>query len=649
MAKQKETPYGAWKSPVSAKSLVQDTVRLRQTHIDANHIYWEERRPSEEGRHLLVKYKKSGQIVDLTPTDFNVRSRAHEYGGGAFTIHQGIVYFSNDSDGRIYKQQSDGQPEALSVPGAYRYADPVFDKKRDKLFLVMEDHSGDGEEENCIASLSVDQLNSPEKIVRGHDFYSNPTISPNGAQIAWLAWNHPNMPWDGSELWLADLSNEGAVLNQRLVVGGASESVFQPQWSPDGILYFISDRTGWWNIYKFQNERVICLKEMKAEFGLPQWVFGMSTYAFASAEKIVCTFCEQGKWKLALLSTINSKFQALDLPFTHFDNVRACNEFALFFAGSGKTSESVVQLNLDKNDYKVLFKSSNVSFPLSLISAPEAIEFETMDGKTAHAYYYAPHNPDYTAPAAELPPLIVKSHGGPTGATECTLDLQKQFWTSRGVGILDVNYGGSTGYGREYRERLDGKWGVVDVEDCIHAARHLISQKRCDPSRIAIAGGSAGGYTTLAALTFHDFFKAGASYYGICDLEAMAKDTHKFESHYFDRLIAPYPEGKELYRERSPIHATAQLSCPVILMQGLEDKIVLPNQAEMMFKALREKGIPAAYLAFEGEQHGFRKAHNIIRSVEAELFFYAKVFRFALQDEIKPVKIENLNDDQNAA
>ncbi|MCG8605533.1 S9 family peptidase, partial [bacterium] len=429
------------------------------------------------------------------------------------------------------------------------------------------------------------------------------------------------------------------------IVGGDTESIFQPQWSPDGVLYFVSDRTGWWNLYRWQYGQIEAVTDKRAEFGLPLWMFGFSTYAFESEEQIVCTYFENGSWHLALLDVGSGHLRQFDLAYSEIEEVRAVPGQAVFKAGAPDQPDSILKLDLASEKVEVLRKAVSVIPGDGYLSKPQAIEFPTEDGLSSHGYFYPPLNQDFSANQGERPPLIVKSHGGPTGSTSTTLDLRIQFWTSRGIAILDVNYGGSTGYGREYRLRLDGKWGITDVNDCINGAEYLVDKGLVDPERIAIAGGSAGGYTTLAALTFRNFFKAGASYYGVSDLETLAKDTHKFESRYLDRLIGPYPERKDLYDARSPLHHTEKLACPLILLQGTEDKVVPPNQAEAMFDAVKRKGLPVAYVLFEGEQHGFRRAENIKRSLEAELYFYSKIFGFEQPDTIEPVEIHNLDED----
>jgi dipeptidyl aminopeptidase/acylaminoacyl peptidase len=426
------------------------------------------------------------------------------------------------------------------------------------------------------------------------------------------------------------------------VGGGVSESIFQPEWSPDGILHFVSDRTGWWNLYRWRAGRIEPLGAKAAEFGQPQWVFGMSTYAFISPSRIICAYTEQGRWHLASLATDTQQFDVIETPYTDISGLHATAERVVFTAGSPSQATAIVQFDPHTQALTTLRRAHHLDLDPGYIASPEPIEFPTSKGRTAYALFYAPTSTDYTAPAAERPPLIVKSHGGPTSAASTALNLGVQYWTSRGFAVLDVNYGGSSGYGRAYRQRLNGQWGIVDVEDCINGARYLVERGDVDVDRLAITGGSAGGYTTLCALTFHDTFSAGASRYGVSDLEALARETHKFESRYLDSLVGPYPKCQALYRARSPIHFTDRLSCPLILFQGLEDQVVPPNQAEMMAQALRDKGLPVAYVPFEGEQHGFRRAENIARALEGELYFYSRVFHFDLGEEVEAVAIENL-------
>jgi dipeptidyl aminopeptidase/acylaminoacyl peptidase len=578
-----------------------------------------------------------------------VRTRAHEYGGGACLVADGIAYVSNFTDQRLHRVVTQGQPQGLPQPITpavdLRYADAVLDRRRHKLIAVREDHTVTGEAVNTIVSVdSEGDEQGGNVLVSGNTFYSHPRLSPDGARLAWLTWNHPNMPWDGTELWVGMLDDAGNVTRAEKVAGGLDESICQPEWSPDGVLHFISDRTGWWNLYRWRNGSIEALCPMEAEFGEPQWVFGQSTYAFASAQRLVCKYVQNGETRLATLDTQTLKLTPITTLYTEIAQVRARDKSgqAVFIGGSAIKPLVIVQLDLSTGRSVELYHSRELTIDSGYLSVPQAIEFPTTQGLTAHAFYYPPKNRDHTAPMSERPPLIVESHGGPTGSTSTAFDMRKQYWTSRGFAVVDVNYGGSTGYGTAYRQRLNGRWGVVDIDDCVNAARYLVERDLADGNRLCIHGGSAGGYTTLAALTFRDTFKAGASYYGISDLEVLAKDTHKFESRYLDSMIGPYPERRDLYIARSPVHFTDKLNCPLILFQGLEDAVVPPNQAELMFEAVKKKGLPVAYVPFEGEQHGFRQAKNIKRCLEAELYFYSKVFGFALADEIEPVQIENL-------
>ena len=645
MTEPKVAPYGSWKSPVTSGLIASESIGLGQIELDGDDIYWVETRPTEGGRNVVVRRTPSGRTTDVTPPPFNVRTRVHEYGGGSFVVSDGVVYFSNFADQRLYRQPPDGQPRPLTPEGDLRYADGVIDRRRGRMVCVREDHTIAGREAvNVLVSLDLRTGGSGEVLMSGNDFYSSPRLSPDGARLAWLTWNHPNMPWDGTELWTGEIEPEGSMGKAQLVAGGTDESIFQPEWSPDGVLYFVSDRTGWWNLYRWRHGRIEPLHEMEAEFGIPQWAFGVRAYGFASARRIICTYNQRGTWYIEDLDTESGEFQTVPTPFTEItrSGVRVSSERVVFGAGSSSMPASLMHHDLSTGQTEALRRTIDVAIDEGYLSKPQAIEFPTEGGLTAHAFFYPPKNRDHFAPAGENPPLLVVSHGGPTGATSTALSLQIQYWTSRGIAVLDVNYGGSTGYGTAYRRRLNGQWGIVDVDDCVNGARYLVERGQVDGDRLAIKGGSAGGYTTLCALTFRDVFKAGTSYYGVSDLEALAKETHKFESRYLDTIVGPYPDRRDLYVKRSPIHHTDRLSCPVILFQGLEDKVVPPNQAEMMLKALRQKGLPVAYVPFEGEQHGFRRAENIKRALDAELYFYSRIFGFELADPVEPVPIENL-------
>ncbi len=637
-------PYGEWPSPVTSEAVASSGISIGQIGVDGADICWVERRPADAGRCVLVRRAADGSIDDVTAAPWDVRTRAHEYGGGDFLAHDEVVYFSQDDDQRLYRLEQDGPPVAITPPGSCRYADAAFDSARGRIICVREDHSRDGEPETRLVSIDARALGDPILFPCEHDFVSSPRVSRCGDRLAWLTWNHPNMPWDGTTLWVADLDADGQPTKARRVAGRAEESVFQPEWSPSGDLYFVSDRTGWWNLYRHRAGADEHLLAMDAEFGRPQWVFGMSTYAVVSDTEIVCSYTRDGRWTLLRLNVDSRRRHEIDVPYTQIAGLRVGDGFVVFRGASPSQADGLVVLDLATETSQVV-RASRADAPApGMVSAPEAIRFPTEGGKEAHAYFYAPKSADYEAPEGETPPLIVIIHGGPTSATTDTYSPSVQYWTTRGYAVLDVNYGGSTGYGREYRERLRDAWGIVDVDDCVNGARHMADIGRADGDRLIIRGGSAGGYTTLAALTFRDVFRVGCSRYGISDLAALAHDTHKFEARYLDRLIGPYPEAEDIYAERSPIHSADRLSCPVIFLQGLDDKVVSPNQAECMVDILREKDIPVAYVAFEGEGHGFRRAENIAAALDAEQYFYARVLGFEAADDIAPTPIDNLRD-----
>ncbi len=634
-------PYGSWKSPITAERLAQGSVGLGQIVLDGGDIYWSELRPAESGRQVIVRFR-DGVMQDMTPAGFSARTRAHEYGGGAFTVADGVVYFSNDSDQRLYRQVDGVVLAPITAVAGRRYADIIVDPRCRRLIGVCEDHAAGGEPVNTLISIDLTAPHEIRTLAAGNDFYAAPRLSPDGARLAWLSWNHPEMPWDGTELWLADIGADGSLKNQRRVAGSRDESIFQPMFAPDGMLYFVSDRSGWWNLYRWIDGRIEALAPMPAEFGLPQWVFGMSTCAFLSARRMACAFQSEGSWHVAVLDVDRRHLDRIETPFTDIGALTACAGKAVFIGASPILAPAVVQCDPARGSHEILRRPMLDAPEAAYLSVPQALDYPAADGTTAHAFYYPPKNPDFMGPADAKPPLLVLSHGGPTAATSSALNLRIQFWTSRGFAVLDVNYRGSTGYGRDYRRRLEGHWGVADVEDCIAGARHLVARGLADAARLAIRGGSAGGYTTLCALTFHHVFRAGAVYYGVSDLETLATDTHKFEARYLDRLIGPYPQDRERYRERSPIHHVDRMSCPAIFFQGLEDKVVPPDQTEKMVTALRARGIPVAYVPLAGEAHGFRRAANIRRTLEAELYFYSRLFGFTPADAVEPVAIENL-------
>ena len=642
MTDQLTALYGSWRSPITAELLAESTVHLGEVRVDGDAVYWIETRPSEQGRSVVVRWTAAEGARDVTPSGFSARTRAHEYGGGSYWVDGDTVYFANFPDQILYRQVI-GQAPAPLTPAGYRYADGIVDRRRGRIICVREDHTVAGREaENTLVANDSVAGGPGEVIASGHDFYSSPALSPDGTQLCWLAWRHPNMPWTATELWLADVTPGGEVVNARCIEGASGgDAIFQPAWSPDGQLIFVSDRTDWWNLYRWQPEGAQPLAPLAAEFGLPQWIFGRSTYAFVSAQELVCAFVSDGVASLAVLNLTTRRLGAALWQGAAVDGVCVSDGHVVFVGGKPDAMAAVCRIDLASGAVEELRQSSTLTVDPGFLSVPEVIDFPTTGGQTSHAFYYPPQNHLYRAPEGERPPLVVFSHGGPTGATTSTLSLSVQYWTSRGCGVLDVNYRGSTGYGRAYREMLYGQWGIVDVDDCVAGARFLADAGRVDGRRLAIRGGSAGGYTTLMTLVSGTEFAAGASYFGVSDVEALALETHKFESRYMDWLVGPYPAQRDLYLERSPITHADRLASPVIFFQGLDDKIVLPNQAEMMVESLTRKGIPVAYIAYEGEGHGFRRGENIVNSLHAELAFYGLVLGFDPADELPEIEIVN--------
>ena len=643
----RERPYGTWQSPISTQMVAARQVWLEESQLHAGIARWIEVRPAEEGRYVVVGSDGSSEPRDLIPEGFSARTKVHEYGGGSYWTHGDVLFFTNFQDQRIYRIDEGGEPAAITqeTDGRYRYADGRVTPDGATVICVRERHEADDVTNELIA-LPADGSGAAAVVVGGRDFFSSPRISPDGSQLAWLAWDLPWMPWDGCELWTADLQEGGSIQDARLVAGAMDhEAIFQPEWSPSGDLHFVSDRTGWWNLYRQDGSEARALHPMEAEFGWPQWVFGEASYGFLPDGRIACVYGQGGVQHVGLLDPGSGELVDLDLPYTAIGrpSMSVEGDRILFVGASPTLLASVVQLDFSTRAVEVLRTGSDLRIDTGYLSVPRAIEFPTEGGLTAHAHFYPPANRDFTGPPGEAPPLIVMSHGGPTSEATAELDLQSQFFTSRGFGVVDVNYGGSTGYGREFRRRLIGNWGVVDTADCINAAKYLVARGEADGSRLLIRGGSAGGYTTLCALTFHDDFAAGASYYGISDLEPFATgQTHKFERRYEHTLVGPFPEAIEVYRARSPIHFVDRISCPMILLQGDQDEVVPPSQAEVMVAALKDKGLPYSYLLFEGEQHGFRKSGNIATALEAEISFYAQILGFELASGIPKIQIENL-------
>jgi dipeptidyl aminopeptidase/acylaminoacyl peptidase len=630
-------------------------VRLSAPWIEDGVVWWLEARASEAGRVVLVWVEAAAAApMDAVPAGFNVRTSVHEYGGGAYCIHRGVAFCSNFDDQRLYRVEPGTEPVAITpdVPDRrHRYADGRVTPDGLLWLGVRERHAESDRVRdvvNELVAVPTDGSSEPRVVVSGRDFYSNPRISSDGSRICFLAWNLPWMPWDGCELHVADLAPDGTVANVEHVAGSdGAESIWQPEWSPAGDLVFASDRSGWWNLERVRDGRRSPLHPAAAEFGYPAWVFGASSFAFLGDGRLVCGFERGGFTQFGVLDVESGELEELDIGLDAWRTPYLCAEErqALVVAGSPTTPTQLARVDVDTGAVETVRRSMGTELSDAYLSVPVSIEFPTERGLTAHALFYPPTNPEYEAPEGELPPLIVESHGGPTDSANPTYSLGVQFWTSRGFACVDVDYGGSTGYGRAYRERLNGQWGVVDLQDCVNAARSLVDQGKADPNRLLITGGSAGGYTTICALTFTDAFAAGATYFGIADLEQFGGgETHKFELQYEHTLVGPYPERADLYKERSPIHFTDRISTPMLVLQGADDRVVPPSQAELIVGALEERRIPHAYLLYEGEGHGFRKAENLIGSLEAELSFYAQVLGFEPAGAIPTLRIENLSE-----
>ena len=634
-------PYGSWCSPISSEMITAESISLDQVTIFDNRIFWLERRPAEAGRNVIVSYQ-DGQVTDLLPPPFNARSRVHEYGGGVYCVGEHGIYFINDADQGIYWLRPGKAPSLVLQSDSLRFADLHYDPLRHRLLCICEDHShGASEPANSLVAIDI-AGGKLHALHQGYDFYASPRLNHENTQLVWLCWNHPDMPWDGTELWLADIDQQGVLHQGRRIAGGSETSIFQPEWSPDDELFFVSDASGWWNLYHHQDNTVTIVVPDESEFGVPQWVFAQSTYAFIDSNTIICSHIKNGVGMLSLLELDKHQLSPLTDEWNTYASVTSRNGYVCFIAASEYQFPQLLKYDPRNRKHETIAASCRTEIDQDYISIGTHTSITTRHGDAIDAIVYLPVNKDTRAPADELPPLIVIGHGGPTGMADASLDLRKQYWTSRGFAIADVNYSGSTGFGRDYRKRLMLNWGLRDVDDVCDVAQFLADKGKVDKKRMIIKGSSAGGYTVLAALTFHNTFSCGTSYYGISDLETLATDTHKFESRYMDKLIGEYPVHKQRYRDRSPINHVEQLDCPVIFFQGLEDKVVPPSQAKMMVEALKHKGIAVSYITFENEQHGFRNADTIKAALDAELYFYARVFDFETADKLEPVTIENL-------
>ena len=635
-------PYGSWPSVIGAASVVEGSRGLGSLSYDNGSLYWLESRPEEGGRTTIMRWKEGGEPQEILPAPWYARSRVQEYGGGAVLVSDGVLWFSNFADQRLYRLVPGEKPVAITPEADLRFAGCVMDQTRNRLICIREDHRVLGEAHNTLVALPLEGMSEGEVLFDDSDFVSAVKLSHDGSRIAFTSWRHPNMPWDNTSLWSAGFDARGQFTGLTLHNEGESESVINPQWSAKAQLYAISDRDNWWKIYKVEGQEFTPINSGldQVEIGGPDWAIGQDFYHLLANGNMLVQVMKGGVEYAAILDPVQESTKALSLESASITDILPVGDRLYIINAATDHPSELLATNMAGKIQSVIRTSSDFALDPAWVPKYQLVSFPSGRGATAHGIYFPPTNPDVSAPVGETPPLIVSVHGGPTGVTTPAFKLSHLYWTSRGFAVLDLNYRGSTGFGRKYRRSLYGQWGVADVEDAVAGATWLAEQGLADPKRLLIRGGSAGGYTTLAAHAFHDAFAAGASYYGISDLEALATDTHKFESRYLDQVIGPYPERKDLYKARSPINYLEGFSAPLLLLQGLDDPVVPPNQSQMIFEALKSKGIPTAYLAFEGESHGFRKAKNQIRSLEAEFYFYSKVLGFEPAEELPPVDIE---------
>ena len=634
-----EAPYGAWESPITAELTTRNAVGLRSVQLDGDDLYWIESRPDEGGRRVIVKRDSEGNQMDAIPAEFSSRTRVHEYGGGSYGVWDGTIYFSNHSDQILYAHTPGDTPKALTAQG-YRYADCIMDASHNQLICVQEDHTQDGEPVNTLVSVGLEGGNV-RTLFSGTDFVSSPALNPAGDTVVWITWDHPNMNWDDTKMWMASLTEQGSLSGTETAVNRASLSVQEPRWNEEGKLHYISDPEGWWNFQAYTDGESTSATSELVEFG-KSGALGAHSWAYLSNNEIIAKFEKDGTSHLAKVNLTSGAVEEIATPYVNISKVYS-NGNKIYMIGATTTTASEIAEYVN-DEFVTIKKSQEPIVDAVFISEPEAITFPNEKGEDVHAFYYPPKNPNFIAPENTLPPTIVRLHGGPTGATNAAFRANRQFWTSRGFAIIDINYGGSTGYGRDYRERLRGQWGVVDIDDTEAALDFLVKEGRADREKLLIAGGSAGGYSVLVALSQHDIFAAGANYFGISDLEVLGRDTHKYESRYLDSLIGRYPEDIDIYKARSPINSLDGFNSPLITFQGLLDEVVPPNQSELIVTALREKGVPVAYYPYEGEYHGFGKKENIIHSLESELVFYGRILGFTPAGELPEIQIDNFEE-----
>ena len=651
-AEKTVAPYGSWVSPFKIERLTDRVVFLAEPDGVEGIRWWIEGRPDEGGRQVLVRRELDGTLTRMTPEGFNCRSRVHEYGGTAAFVEGDLIIVSDFVTGRLNRVTSPGEVAPLTPERQWRYADVIHDAANNRLIAVREDHEPDfvaqhGEWGNDLVTIDLDS-GDVAVLVEGADFYAAPRLSPDGSTLVWLEWHHPNLPWDGTELQLAPVNADGSLGEVRTIAGSRSDWISQPRWSPEGVLHFAAEPTGWMNLYRWIDGRIEQVTDLEAEVVGPDWQFGYCTYVFGAAGEILISARSDGRDQL-LRRSADGSISSIDVTqFTEISSLSIDGDTLIVRAAGPAQPAVVAEVTLDGGVTILRAASPNVPAPED-VSIPRHIEFPTTGGRSAFGNFYPPTNQSYRGPEGELPPLIVTSHGGPTAQAFSGFATGFQLFTSRGYAVLDVDYGGSTGYGKEYRKRLEGEWGIVDVDDCVNGAKWLAEQGLVDGERTAIRGGSASGFTTLAALAFRKTFRAGTTYFGIGDLRAFVKDTHKFESRYLESLVGPWPDTKQRDLDRSPSLHAEQITAPVLVQQGAEDRVVPPSEAERIVDALFERRIPHAYLLFPGEDHGFRGKDAIIRSFGAELSFYAQVFGYEPADAVEPITIQFLDEARASA
>lgn len=671
-----EVPFGAWPSPLGLDALTARTVSLGEPRLDSTATWWIERRPQDDGRVTLVRCPDGGIPTDVHLTlpggePVDVRTRVYEYGGAAYDVAEGTLVACHGPSSRLFRAvvpaEASFPPEAAPVhvaatpvtpPGDARFGAPCLDLRRGVVYAVREDHGNPDDAGKPVVDLVAVPLDGSaavdpsavRTVVAGWDFVASPTLSPDGRRLACVAWDHPAMPWTSSELLVVDLDTCAVAR----IAGGDGVAVQSPVWGPDGDLVFLDDSTGYTNPYRAELDgeelRVRALHPSAVDLGLPQWGLGCRVAALLDEDHLVCVVTEDGRRRLMALRRLSGEAEEWQSGWAPIGGLDARDGRAVLVAARESEGPAIVRLDLASATSHVLRRGGPRLLEPADVSRPEPLSWPVVapdaapgaEPEIAHGFFYAPVNSAVTAPAGELPPVLVMVHGGPTAATSPTYATTIQFWTTRGIAVLDVNYGGSTGYGRAYQDRLEGRWGVVDVADCAAGVRHLIDTGRVDAARCGIRGGSAGGFTTLSALTSTDVFTAGSSFYGVADLEALARDTHKFESRYLDSLVAPYPQERDVYKERSPIEHLDRICAPVVIVQGSDDAVVPMNQATMLADALRAKGLPVALVVYDGEGHGFRRAENIRSAAAAELSFLGQVWGFTPAGDIPVLEVENL-------